>query len=175
MNQYSKRMVIVHWLTLALLVIAYFLGDSLDEARHEGGVTTLAYLVHSLVGAAVLLLVALRLNFRRVDGTPPPLGDALMDRVAIGVHYLLYVVLVMLPVSGVALVLSSGVGKAVLSGDASLLPAKYTGVSSLPHNVHELLVSVLMLLVALHVLGALKHQFLMKDGLIARMSLKRNS
>ena len=175
MNQYSTRMVIVHWLTLVLLVVAYFLGDALDESRHEGGATTLAYLVHSLVGGAVLLLVALRLNFRSVDGTPPPLGDALMDRVAKGVHYLLYAVLVLLPVSGVMLVLTSSVGTALLAGDASLLPAKYTGLSSLPHNMHELLVTVLMLLVGLHVLGALKHQFLMKDGLIERMYLKRKS
>lgn len=33
MTQYSKRMVIVHWLTLALLIAAWFLGDVVNEAR----------------------------------------------------------------------------------------------------------------------------------------------
>jgi cytochrome b561 len=67
--------------------------------------------------------------------------------------------------------LTSDVGKALLSGDAALLPAKFDGVPA--HEVHEILVTVLIALVAVHVLGALKHQFIMKDGLLERMSLKR--
>jgi cytochrome b561 len=171
MTQYSNRMVIVHWLTLALLVAAWFLGDELDEVRHEQGATISGYIVHALVGGAVLLFTVARLYFRRKDGTPPPVGQSLMDKVAKGVHHGLYALLVLLPVSGMMIVVNSGVGKALMSGDATLLPKKFTGVPA--HDVHEMLVTVLIVLAVVHVLGAIKHQFIAKDGLMERMSLRR--
>jgi len=171
MTQYSKRMVIVHWLTLALLVAAWFLGEELDEARHEGAATIAGYIAHALVGGAVLLFTVARLYFRGKDGVPPPVGESFMDKVAKGVHHGLYALLVLLPVSGVMTVVNSDVGRALMSGDAALLPKKFTGVPA--HEVHEILVTVVIVLVAVHVLGAVKHQFIAKDGLMERMSLRR--
>lgn len=171
MTQYSKRMVIVHWLTLALLIAAWFLGHELDEARHEQGATIVGYVVHALVGAAVLLFTLARLYFRRSDGAPPPIGATLMDKVAKGVHHGLYAVLILVPVSGVMQVMTSDVSKALMAGDAALLPNKFTGVPA--HDVHEILVMVLIVLAAVHILGAIKHQFITKDGLMERMLLRR--
>jgi cytochrome b561 len=171
MTQYSKRMVVIHWLTLALLVAAWLLGDALDEARHDGNATLAGYIAHALVGDAVLLLTLLRLYFRRKDGTPKPLGTTTMDKVATGVHHSLYSVLVLLPISGIATIIFSDVGRALMAGDASLLPKKFTGVFA--HNVHEVLVSVLIALIAVHILGAIKHHFILQDGLLSRMSLRR--
>lgn len=171
MTQYSKRMAIIHWLTLALLIVAWFIGDELDEARHEKGAALAGYAVHALVGGVVLLLVLVRLYFRRKDGTPPPMGDALLDKAAKGVHHALYMVLIVLPLSGVMTIATSAVGKALMAGDATLLPRKFSGVAA--HNAHEMLVTVLIVLVGVHILGAIKHQFIMKDGLMERMSLRR--
>ena len=170
MKKYSNRSIIIHWLTLFLLIAAWFLGDSLSDARHEGGATITGYMVHILVGGAVLLLTFMRIVFRRADGTPPPMGDTPMDKVAKGIHHLLYILLILLPLSGIVQVLTSDVGKALMSGNAALLPAKFTGVPA--HQVHEMLVNVLIVIVAVHVLGALKHQFVMKDNILARMSLR---
>ena len=171
MTQYSKRMAIIHWLTLGLLVVAWFLGDALSDARHEGNATLAGYLIHALVGDAVLLLALLRLYFRRKDGTPAAVGSGVMDKVATGVHHLLYTILILLPVTGIMIIVTSKVGSALMAGDAGLLPKKFTGV--LAHNVHEVLVSVLIVIVVVHVLGAIKHQFILKDGLMSRMSLRR--
>ena len=44
MKQYSKRMVIVHWLTLALTSPPVS-GDALDEVRHESSATLAGYVV----------------------------------------------------------------------------------------------------------------------------------
>ena len=170
MEKYSNRIIIVHWLTLVLLVAAWFLGDSLDDARHGDGATIAGYMVHILVGGAVLLLTLLRIVFRRADGVPPPLGDTLLDKVATGVHHLLYLLLIVLPLSGIMQVLTSDVGKALMAGDASLLPKKFTSVPA--HAVHEILVNVLIVVGTLHVLGALKHQFVTKDNIMARMLLR---
>ena len=175
MKQYSKRMVIIHWLTLALIFVAWYLGDSLDDARGEKNATLIGYFAHSLVGGAILLLTILRWTFRGVDGTPPPVGDSLMDMVAKGIHYGLYVLLLLLPATGFMTMVTSGVGMALLTGNASLLPSKYTGASIVPHAVHEILVTVLIVVVVVHIIGAIKHQFIMKDGLMERMSLRRKS
>lgn len=171
MTQYSKRMVIIHWLTLALVVVAWFLGDAVNDARHEENATLLGYVVHMLAGAAVLLLTLARLFFRSKDGVPPPVGQSLMDKVAKGIHHMLYLLLILLPVSGVMQVATSKVCDALRAWDATLLPAKFDGVPA--HEVHEILVTVLIVLVVVHILGAVKHQFIMKDGLMERMSLNR--
>lgn len=171
MTQYSKRIVITHWLTLVLLVAAWFFGHELDEARHEEGATLLGYVVHALVGGTVLLLTLARLYFRSKDGVPPPLGDTLLDKLAKGVHFALYAALILVPLSGVMQVLTSDLYAALTAWDASLLPKKYPGVTA--HEVHENLVNILIALGVVHFLGALKHQFLDKDGIMTRMSLRR--
>jgi len=171
MTQYSKRMVIVHWLSLALIITAWFLGESAHDARHDAGATIADYVLHVSVGGTAFLLLLTRLVFRSKDGVPPAMGDTPLDKIAKGIHYLLYALLVLLPVSGFMQVVTSDVGKALLAGDATMLPKKFDGV--LAHEVHETLVTVLIVIVAIHILGAIKHQFITKDGLMDRMSLRR--
>jgi cytochrome b561 len=173
MTQYSKRMVIVHWLTLALLVAAWFLGEDLAEATDESKATLAGYLLHAATGAAILLLTVTRLFFRGKDGTPPAMGQTAMDKVAKGVHYLLYTVLFVLPLSGVMTIVTSDAGKALLAGDASLLPREHGFKDVFAHEIHEQLVTVLIALVVAHLLGALYHQFIRKDGLMSRMALPK--
>jgi cytochrome b561 len=173
MTQYSKRMVIVHWLTLALLIAAWYLGDSLGEATDESKATLAGYIVHIAVGGTVLLLTLFRFSFRRNDGIPAPVGDTAMDKLAKGVHYLLYTVLFVLPVSGVVILLTSKAGPALLALDANMLPKEHGYRDVFAHEVHEQLVNVLIALAVLHILGALKHQFIDKDGLMLRMMLRR--
>jgi cytochrome b561 len=173
MTQYSKRMVIVHWLTLALLVAAWFLGDDLAEATDASKATLAGYIIHAAVGAAVLLLTVTRLFFRSKDGTPPAMGQTALDKVAKGIHHALYTVLFLLPISGVMTVITSSAGKALLAGNANLLPKEHGYEHVFAHEVHEQLVTVLIVLVVIHLLGAIKHQFITKDGLMERMMLRR--
>ena len=173
MTQYSKRMVIIHWLTLVLLVVAWFLGSSLADATDESKATLAGYVAHLSAGGAILLLTMVRFYFRRKDGIPAPVGDTPMDKLAKGVHHLLYALLFLLPVSGITIILTSKVGAALLAGDANLLPKEHDYGHVFAHSVHELLVTVLIVLVVLHLLGAIKHQFVLKDGLLNRMSLRK--
>ena len=176
MTQYSKRIVIIHWLTLALLIAAWYLGDSLAEATDESKATLIGYIVHIAVGGTVLLLTLSQLYFRRKDGKPLVLVDKpIYQAVAKGVHYLLYTVLFVLPVSGVVIILTSKAGAALLAGDANRLPKEHDFHNVFAHAVHEQLVNVLIVLVVLHVLGAIKHQFIMKDGLMQRMMLRKKN
>ena len=55
-------------------------------------------------------------------------------------------------------------------GDPSLLP-DFEKVGA--REVHEILVSVMLLLVIFHVVAALYHQFIVKDNLMRRIMIKR--
>ena len=79
MTQYSKRMVIVHWLTLILLVAAWFLGESVHDLRKAEGATLTGYTAHALVGGAVLLLTVMRLLFRSTDSVPAAAANTAQD------------------------------------------------------------------------------------------------
>ena len=173
MTQYSKRMVVVHWLTFALLITGWYLGEDLAEATDASKATLAGYFVHALFGAAILLLTVTRLFFRRKDGVPPPMGQSALDKFAKGIQHIMYLVLFLLPVSGMTTIISSDAGKALLAGDASLLPKEGGYDHVFAHEVHEIMVTVLIVLVAVHLLGAIKHQFITKDGLMERMSLRR--
>ncbi len=173
MKQYSKRMVIAHWLTLGLLVLAWYLGDSLSDSTDESRATLFGYVIHVSAGIAVLLLIAMRLLFRSKDGVPPAIGHAAMDRLAKGVHHTLYLLLLVVPITGILTVLRSSVAKALLSGDANMLPKAHGFHGLLVHSLHGTLVNVLIAVVVVHVLGALKHQFIDKDNLLERMMLRR--
>lgn len=170
---YSKRMVVIHWLTLALLVIAWYLGDTLVDERNEKSATLAGYLVHALVGGSVLMVTAMRMIYRSVDRMPQLASNSLMNMMAIGIQHWLYLLLVLIPLTGFMTLLTSRVGEALVTVNAKLLPEKFTGPSVISNVSHDLLVMVLMVVVAIHVLGAAWHQFIMKDGLMRRMSLRR--
>lgn len=172
---YSKRMVMIHWLTLALLVIAWYLGDTLVDERNERSATLAGYLAHALVGGAVLMATAMRMIYRSVDRMPQPVSNSLVDMMARGVHHWLYVLLVLIPLTGFMTLLVSRAGEALVTVNAKLLPEKYTGPSAMAHATHDILMTALMAVVAIHILGVIWHQFIMKDGLMRRMLLRRKS
>jgi len=90
--------------------------------------------------------------------------------VAAGIHYLLYVLLIALPVSGMVMINTTGLLSALQANDPGLLPdlEKFA-----VHEVHAAIVAILLLTIALHVVAALYHQFVLKDNLIRRMTIKR--
>lgn len=169
---YSKRMIIIHWLTLVLLIVAWYLGEMLFDARSEKSATLIGYYAHVLAGITILLLTILRLTFRTVDRIPPPLSNSLMDMAAKGIHSVLYILLLLLSATGFMTLLTSSLGEALIAADAKFLPEKYTGPGVIPHALHDTLMTVLMVVVAIHILGVIKHQFIAKDGLMRRMSLR---
>ena len=137
------------------MALQYLLHDGIARAFDQGLTTgtftlTAAAIGHMAGGGAVLLLVFWRLALRQQDGTPPPPdGEPPWQKMAARlVHGGIYVVLLLLPVSG-----------AVAWGNGSAAAG----------DVHEALRGVLLLLIGLHVLAALYGQFVQKSGVIDRM------
>jgi cytochrome b561 len=155
-SAYSRSQIVLHWI-VALLVLAQFLNDGpikaawrairRGQAEVPGGFLVTA---HVLVGIAILALVVWRFVLRRTRGVPPPPPDEprLLKLAAAGTHGLLYLLLLLLPLSGLA----SWYGGLALAGEA-----------------HELMQNLLLALVFVHVAGSLYQRFVLGSDVLSRM------
>ena len=177
--KYGTVAMALHWIIAVLMIFMIFFGEDLMGEHGKDGVEAAAgtFLpsLHVSIGTAILALSVLRLVWRFMNPPPPlPAGMAPWE-VAVTklAHGLFYVLMIGLPITGW---LSfprhmkeypemSGVsvfGVMAVPGAPDLgLPA------GLLHNLGS---KAGMVLVILHVLAALKHQFVNRDGLLGRMS-----
>lgn len=154
-NGYSLNQIRLHWVVAALIAMQYLIGESIAHAfaaRADGTDSGFDPLVplHVFGGLAILLLAVWRIMLRITRGVPaPPASEsAKLRRLSAASHGLLYLLMIVMPVSGAM----------AWFGDA--------GVAAVVHNVSKVL---LLLLVVLHIVGALAHQFVLRTGLMARM------
>jgi len=160
----------LHWLTVVLVAALYAIGWYMVELP-KGPARGEAFALHKSIGLTVLLVTVCRLGWRACVPPPPlPTTIARWQRLlATSVHHLFYVLLVLQPLMG------------YLSSSFSPYPTSYFGMP-LPdwgeHNptVNEFFTELhvagsvgLLLVIALHVLGALSHAFTAGDRLVRRM------
>lgn len=169
MERYSLVARTLHWIMAILILFNLWLGIAHDSLPKNWQVMP----VHKSVGLTVLALAAARLIWR-LTHRPTPLPDALpaWERgAAKATHYAFYVFMLLVPLSG-WIMTSAGsrplswfflfdVPKfAVSKGDAIV------GISG---ETHEILGYLWIALLILHVAAALRHHFILKDGVLRRM------
>jgi cytochrome b561 len=91
----------MHWMIVVLLVIQYAIGFTMPEVR-RGTIPDALIKLHLSFGAVILLLALVRLIWRLSYGAPPPAaGLAPWQRIASSsVHYLLYALIILVPILG---------------------------------------------------------------------------
>ncbi len=161
----------LHWLVAALVLAQ--LGLGLYAASLPVSLARLQWLSrHKSLGLAILALMILRLGWRAMNRPPAPPGSMPRweRRAAAGTHWLLYLLLVLAPLSG--WLYASAAGLSVnwlgLFQVPDLLP-KNPGLSELFKQAHRLCVASLAVLLAAHVGAALRHAFVLRDGVLHRM------
>jgi cytochrome b561 len=160
-----------HWLVAALVLVQFGLG--LFAASLPVSLARLQWLSrHKSLGLAILALMVLRLGWRSMN-RPPALPDSIprWERRAVATtHWLLYMLLVLAPLSG--WLHASAAGLSVnwfgLAQVPDLLP-RNTALSELFKQVHRICVASLALLLVGHVGAALRHAFVLRDGVLNRM------
>ncbi|UVO51054.1 cytochrome b [Sphingomonas sp. SUN019] len=170
--RYSRTAMALHWGIAALVLSTIPLGWY--GASFEGDTAQSATNLHKSIGIAILLLTSVRIGWR-LTHTPPALPDGMapaLRRIAEATYVLFYVLLLILPFSGWWM--SSAVPERHPFGfgpfDVPFLPVPRGFASAGPaHFVHINLAWVMVGLAALHILAALKHQFVDRDGVLARM------
>ena len=168
---YTRTAIGLHWLVALLIFSAFPLGVYMHDLPLSPDKLRL-YSYHKWMGITVLMLAAIRLSWR-ITHRPPPLPATMpaWERLAAqSVHLLLYVLLFAIPLSG--WLMSSAKGfQTVWFGVLPLpdLVGKDKELGDLLKEVHESLNFALLGLVVAHVAGALKHHFIERDDILARM------
>jgi cytochrome b561 len=160
----------LHWfvavLILAQLLIAWKMPDI-----HKGTLPEGAIAWHLTVGVLIVILVAARVIWRIVrPPTPGAVDQSLPARAARAGHAVLYLLMVVVPVLGWANASSRdwAVGLAGLD-----LPRLMPAGAPLGHvlgDIHGYLAWALAVVAALHVLGGLYHQLVLRDDTMRRMT-----
>ena len=170
-DRYSHTAITLHWAIALLIFAAFPLGVYMHELPLSPDKLRL-YSYHKWIGVGIFLLAVLRVAWRGTH-RPPPLPDTMprWERLAAhGVHYLLYALILAVPLSG--WLMSSAKGFQTVWFGVLPLPdllAKNKELGDLLKEVHESLNFALLALVLAHVGAALKHQFIDRDGILARM------
>lgn len=171
--RYTRGAIILHWL-IALLIIGNFIGAWIaEDLPRDERMVIMGY--HKATGIVILLLTLVRIGWRLAN-RPPALVDTLKTweaALARVTHLLFYVLMLAVPLAGLGLHSAYSQGKPVSLFGLIDFPALPVGTDKptigLFHDLHEVTATAMLVLFGLHVAAALKHQFIDRDGTLARM------
>jgi len=170
-EQWGSVAKFLHWSIALLVFVMLIVGLNMDDLPN-GPDKIKVYALHKSVGVSILALALLRLLWRVFDPRPAdPPGMGTPARIASRlVHFLLYAMLFVMPLSG------------WLYNSASNFPLKWFGLVTLPalsgpdkelkhlgHEFHETGYVILLVLISIHAAAALKHHFIDRDSVLRRM------
>ena len=168
---YTQTGKLLHWLVAGMIICQYVLAEL--AAEQASPLAQLALLAnHKSVGITILVLAIVRVLWRWRN--PPPALPASMpkwqQRTSNVSHAALYLLLFILPISG--WMLSSASAYAVSWFNLFTLPDLVDASADLKETLalmHEIFAKALFLIALLHILAALKHGFIDRDGVLSRM------
>ena len=170
-NRYSTVSLLFHW-GIALAVLLQVLLITAHE-NTEGPISGQFVMLHKSLGLTILTLTLARIGWRLAHpAIPLPSGLLRWQRIAARVsHVLFYLALIVIPMTG--WLASSAGGRGIEWFGLFAWPLLPIGggrdAARSLMGLHELVVKGLYVLIALHVLAALKHQFIDRDNVLHRM------
>lgn len=168
---YTRTAIGLHWLVALALIGSFALGTYMTELALTPRKLQL-YSWHKWAGITIFLLVLIRLGWR-LGHAPPPLPatmPAVLRAAAHFTHIALYVLMIVIPISGWLMSSAKGV-QTVWFGIVPLpdLLAKNEDLGKQLATVHMFLNYTMAALVFTHIGAALKHHFIDRDDILRRM------
>jgi cytochrome b561 len=170
-DHYTRTAITLHW-TIALFIFAAFpLGVYMHDLPLSPHKLRL-FSYHKWIGVTIFLLAVFRISWRSTH-RPPPLPATMPSwekYAAHTVHFLLYVLIIVVPLSGWLMSSAKGV-QTVWFGVLPLpdLVPKNKELGDSLKEVHESLNFTMAGLLVAHIGAALKHHFIERDDILARM------
>lgn len=169
-ERYGRVAIIIHWAS-AIFVIGLMIAGSRAADMTDPAAKAALLRIHAPIGTAVLILTLARLGWWLFADTKPsdPAGVPHLQAVtAKAVHGLLYVAILGLAGSGIAMMILSGAGEILFGSAPGPLPDFWNFA---PRYGHAAMAWLMGALLALHVGAALYHQFILKDRLLGRIGI----
>jgi cytochrome b561 len=178
-HRYAAVAIVLHWAIAALIIFNLYLAlrfDSLHGMAKFGSIQ-----LHKSVGITVLLLSLARLAWRLTHSPPgfPEHMPAWEKFGASAAHWVLYILMIGIPLSGWAMVSVSPTNlKTILFKTVTwphigflnrLAPDQKKAADAVLDPLHHLLGYAMLALLVVHILAALKHQFWDKDEVLGHM------
>ncbi len=161
----------LHWV-IAVFIIGLIVAGLYMTDMEAGDDKWALYNLHKLFGIIVLGLIIFRIIWKILNKGKPVMLDSYskIERImAASVHGMLYIMMLVMPLSG-WLMSSFGGYSVMLFGIDVMLPVeKDKDMGSIFSEIHHLGWYVFVALLALHIVGALKHHFIDKDDTLKRM------
>jgi cytochrome b561 len=175
-SRYHPLLVALHWLIavmiIALLSVGFFLAVAVPNTDPR---KLSILLVHMAAGMFVFALMTVRLIVRLSTARP---ANVAARRPAPGwlasaVHYGFYLLVLGMAGSGLSTSILAGLNRSVFQGSGEPLPPDFAAYPTFV--AHACFAWLLLGLLVLHVIAALYHQFLLRDGLLGRMWFGRRT
>lgn len=170
-EKFTLPTVLLHWI-IAIPFIAMIIIGTIMEDMDNGPDKFSLMGTHKSVGLVILVLAIVRVLWRMKNKFPQPLSKmpSWQKTLARAAHWVLIIGTVMMPISGV--VMSVGGGHSLSVFGLELIAG--TGIenaifSKAGQIMHGLGSKLIILFFVLHIVGAVKHHFLDKDGTLSRM------
>jgi cytochrome b561 len=190
-TRYTAAAIVLHWAIAGAIVLMMGLGLWMHQLSERGVVNDgvfRAYQLHKSIGLTILALSVARLAWRLFNPAPPLPGamkpwELVLARAT---HWVFYGLMIALPLSGWLYV---SAGWSIHDDTALSVTTRWFSLFVVPHlfgldqageavrsaaafaafRAHALMSWAMLGLFVLHVAAALKHQFLDKDDIMARM------
>ncbi|MEM9180127.1 MAG: cytochrome b, partial [Pseudomonadota bacterium] len=178
-ERYSSVAITLHWLIAIAIIGMIFGGWYMTDLPDGAPGQYFLYQMHKSIGITILLLTVARIIWR-VMNPPPPLPDDMngLEKTASHlVHLGFYGLMIALPLTGwlyssvsVKLDVPTVLFGLISWPDVPFVEGlKTEGASGIVNFIHGRLAWVALLLLALHVAGAIKHELSAEEGVLKRM------
>jgi cytochrome b561 len=169
--RYSGVVQSLHWITAALVIIAYVVSPGGSEARVYSAAKDFDRSLHELLGILVFIATLIRLLWRAFQPTPTiRTVPRWMERSALFVQSTLYALLIGAPLTAISGAWLQGHRLTVLGFGVvnPMLPESRELGQTLSH-LHGWLGDAIIWLAGFHAAAALFHHFAMRDGVLRAM------
>ncbi|MBB3188843.1 cytochrome b [Halomonas cerina] len=162
--------ILLHWLSALAIIALFVLGWWMTGLGYYDSWYNLAPWWHKSVGMLVLFATLARLAWRAVQPTPTAAGTRLERALAHLGHIALYVLMLVVLVSGYLISTADGAGISVFGAfEVPALISHLPDQATVAGTLHWYSALALMLIAAGHALAALKHHWIDRHDVLWRM------